>query len=128
MPYRTNWEPGGFIMIFFGQLSAEEIDEANEAFFRDPRSDLARFQLVDCSGVTKLTASQQDMSRTAAYDLGASRSNPRMQLAFISTLPEMTLGIEQYIEVSKRLNSTWAFAIFVDEASAREWLQQTPED
>ncbi|WP_309396369.1 hypothetical protein [Cerasicoccus maritimus] len=123
MAYQTTWEPTGFIMRFTGDITGEEIDEANECFFRDPRSDSARFQLVDLSQITSVDISVQDMARTAAYDLGASRSNPRIKLAFVCTYAPMTKAVEEYIRVSRSLKSSWRFAIFEDEASAREWAE-----
>lgn len=123
MPYRTSWEPAGFLLEHSGLITGDEIDQANQCFFSDPRSDTARYQIIDCSLVTEVDISVHDMSRTAAYDLGASRSNPQIKLAFVSTHPDMTLAIEKYITVSKNLKTSWRFGIFEDIERAREWAE-----
>ena len=66
MPYHTNWEPRGIVWEFYGDVTAQEIEEANDNFYRDERSDTAKYQIIDATKVTSVEWSERDIKVIAA--------------------------------------------------------------
>ncbi len=124
MPYRMIWEEHGVLWEYYGAVTAPEIEEANDAFYRDPRSDAARYQLVDTLEVTHVEWSDRDIKVTAAYDLGATSLVRNVKVAYVATDPVIIGMMEQYVELSIRFNSSWKFQGFRDMKSARAWLAE----
>lgn len=126
MPYRTTWEAQGILWEFFGRVTAQEIQEANEAFYNDGRSDRAKYQIIDAARVTEVEWEEKKITLTAAYDIGATRTIRTMKVAYVAENEEVVDRLEKYIEISRRLNSNWSFKGFRDLDSARAWAKPAP--
>lgn len=122
MPYRTIWEDKGIVWEFYGDVTAQEIEDANDGFYRDLRSDDAKYQIVDATKVTSVEWNELQINITAAYDIGASHSIKNLKMAYVATDEETIYKLEKYIEVSRRLNSNWHFKGFQNIKDAREWI------
>ncbi|MCG9972377.1 hypothetical protein [Christiangramia crocea] len=123
MPYKTNWEPHGIIWKFYGYVTAEEIEEANNEFYTDERSDDSRYQIIDALEVTNVEWNDVDIKEIAAQDKGASFLLHKLKVAYISKDEKVTAVLEKYIDISKILNSTWKFKGFNDLNSAKRWVK-----
>ncbi|MDX1542794.1 MAG: hypothetical protein R3214_02530 [Christiangramia sp.] len=123
MPYKTNWEAHGIAWKFYGYVTAEEIEEANNEFYTDERSDDARYQLIDALEVTDVEWNDADIKEMAAQDKGASFLLPKLKVAYVSKNEKVIAVLEKYIEISKFLNSTWKFKGFKDLHSAKQWVK-----
>jgi len=122
MPYKTKWEPNGIIWEFYDYVTAQEISMANDEFFSDQRSDRARFQIIDASRVTGVEWEERNIREAAAYDLGAETILKNIKVAYVATDDKIIDKLEKYIDISKRLNSSWKFKGFGDMESAQEWV------
>lgn len=122
MPYRTIWEEHGVCWEFYGYVSAEEINEANEEFYRDYKSKNASYQLINTLETTDVEWRELDIVEVSAKDLGASRVLPNLKVAFVANNDEVWTKIEKYVGISAMMNSTWTFMGFENLEEARSWL------
>ncbi|MAT97040.1 MAG: hypothetical protein CL608_07855 [Anaerolineaceae bacterium] len=122
MPYQTTWEKHGIMWEFFGDVTAQEIEEANDEFYRDGRSDTAKYQIIDALRVTSVEWSERDIKMIAAYDIGAARVIKNLKVAFVVVDKEFTDKLEKYMDISRKLNSSWQFKGFQDMNNARAWI------
>lgn len=122
MPYKTEWEPRGIVWEFFGDVTAEEIDRANAEFYSNPRSDDAKFQIIDARRVDSVEWNEIEISTAAAYDVGADRTIKNIKVAYVAVDVEIVSKLEKYIDIARRLSSSWQFKGFEDISAAREWI------
>ncbi len=124
MPYRTRWEDHGICWEFYGYVTAEEINEANEEFYSDYRSKNARYQLINTLETDDVEWQEMDIVEVSAKDIGASRVIPEVKVAFIANNDKVWNKIQKYVDLSATLNSSWKFMGFETEDEARKWLQK----
>lgn len=124
MPYNTIWEKRGVMWRFYGDVTAEEISNANDEFYTDERSDRTRYQIIDALQVTSVEWTEQDISVTAAYDIGADRIIKNVKVAYVANDEEIISKLEKYIEISIKLNSSWQFRGFTELQPAKRWVAE----
>ena len=122
MPFSTNWEDRGVVWVFAGDVTAEEIERANAEFYEDPRSDQARYQIIDARAVTSVEWNDMDIKTTAAMDIGAEQVVKNVKVAYIASDPGVMDLLEQYADISRLLNSSWKFKGCETMAEARAWI------
>ena len=123
MPYRTHWHERGILWEFYGDVTAQEIEEANDAFYRDARSDLAKYQIIDARAVTSVEWQDRDIQATAAYDIGAEATIKNVKVAYVAHDAGIMNKLEKYADLSRRLNSSWRFQGFDDIDEAKAWAR-----
>lgn len=123
MPFRTIWEKEGIKWEFYDVVTSREIWEANEIFFRDPRSKTAKYQLVHTLETTEVEWQSIDIVEVSVNDVAASRTLKKLKMAYISNNGKIRKKIEKYVEISRNLNSDWHFRGFECEVEARLWLE-----
>lgn len=123
MPYRTRWHAKGVVWTFFGDVTAAEIEAANDEFYRNPRCERARFQIIDARAVTSVEWSERDIKRTAGYDLGAENLIKDVRVAWVTSDEHIAGLIEKYTDLSRSMNSSWQFCGFDDPDAARAWAE-----
>ncbi len=122
MPFRTIWEKEGIKWEFYGLVTAEEIWEANRVFFSDPRSETAKYQIVQTIEISDVKWDPLDIVDVSVNDVAESRSLHRLKIAYITNNALIKQKIEKYVSISRNLNSDWHFRGFEDEDNARIWL------
>lgn len=122
MPYITTWEPAGIKWEFHGAVTSEEVDEANREMYEDPRFDSIDYFIWDMSNVEKLIKNEDDNNKPVATDLGASHSNKDIRGALVANEGHVYDSCNNYINMSKKLKTTWKLKLFTDNESALEWL------
>ncbi len=122
MPYTTSWEANGIVWMFSGHVSAEEIQRANDEFYKDPRSDTAKYQLIDALNVDSVEWQEADIKEIAAMDAGAGQVIRNLKVAYVSNNKEISEKLEKYIEISRILNKSWSFRGFDRIAAALDWV------
>lgn len=122
MSYRTVWEDHGIRWEFYGEVTGTEIDSANSEFLRDPRRETARYQIIDASGVTGTDWNARDAHVIAARDFNANRMTRHLKLAFVVSDPDFSALVDEYVKISRDLETSWQFARFDDVPSARDWI------
>lgn len=123
MPYRTIWEPRGILWVYEGDVTAQEIEDANGEFYADARSDDVEYQIIDASRVTNVEWSDRDIAVVAAHDIGAEQVIKNVRVAFVATDAEIMSRIEKYMDIARRMTPSWDFHGFSDLAEARRWAE-----
>ncbi|NNJ88842.1 MAG: hypothetical protein HKP53_05535 [Eudoraea sp.] len=122
MPFRTIWENEGIKWEFYDFVTADEITEANEIFFSDPRSEIAKYQIVHTLETTDVEWNPLEIVDVSVNDVAASRSLQKLKMAYIANNKKVREKIEKYVEISRNLNSDWHFRGFETEEEARDWI------
>ena len=123
LAYEIRWErPFGVYERFSGVHTPEETAQVIEAVTSDAGFDDLRYVIVDLLGTT---GHRFDVTSRAALEvpyamlIGASYSNPHLQLAFVVTDPQMVQLIELKFARGILPHSG---RIFASEQQARDWL------
>jgi len=122
MPHITTWDSTGIKWQFHGSVTSEEVDEANREMYEDPRFDFIKYFIWDMSNVEKLIKNKLDNNRPVATDLGASHINKNIRGALIANDGHVYDNCNNYIKLSKKLNTSWKLKLFYDNESALKWL------
>lgn len=122
MPCKTTWETHGILWEFHGHVTGAEIDKVNSRFFRDERRKDVDYQIIDATGVTGTDWKARDAHLIAAKDYGVQREVKDLKLAFIASHPDFSALVDEYINISKLLDTSWEFRRFDDVESARAWV------
>ena len=123
MPYNTHWEAHGILWTFHGDVTAQEIAEANDDFYSDERSDRAAYQIIDASEVDHVEWSDRNITETAAHDIGAARVIKNLKVAYVARDEEIISKMEKYIDIARQQNASWQFEGFQDIRRARAWIR-----
>ena len=123
MAYEIAWErPFGVFERFSGLHTPEDVTRVIEIVTSDAGFDDLRYVIIDLRATT---GHSFDVNDRAALELpyamliGASYSNPHIQVAFVATDPEMVRLIE--LKIARGVLRP-ASRIFASVADAREWL------
>ena len=122
MPFNTIWEEAGIKWEFYGHVTSAEIEEANELFFNDPRSETAKYQIVHTLQTESVEWKPVEIVDITFLDVAASQSGLQLKIAYIADKEKVRKKIEKYIEMSRHLNTNWEFKGFKNEEKARKWL------
>ncbi len=126
MPYSISWEENGFQWIFSGKVHVDEIAEAKQAFYDDPRMENTRWMIFDFLKVTEFTSEYEDIHEHAAKDKEVSQTIPGAKLALLVDKPQFRLLSEMYRRSAQELNNTWTVEIFRTRRQAEQWLGLKP--
>lgn len=122
MPHITTWERTGIKWQFYGTITSEEVDEANREMYEDPRFNSINYFIWDMSNVEKLIKNKIENNKPVATDLGASNINKDIRGALVAKKGPVYDSCNNYIKLSKKVNTTWELKLFTDNASALKWL------
>ncbi len=121
MPHETDWADRGIEWRYFGHVTPDEARAADQAFYSDPRSDHAQYQLVDLRDVTQLDFPEPDQRLSAAIDGAASFSVPWVRVAFVVPDGRFDEALETYVELISK--TSWSARTFRDVDEARSWCK-----
>lgn len=120
MSYSIFWEEKGVRWKFSGEVTDQEMLDANKEFYDSPVFYDMRYQIGDFLEVTDFKVSSDTVKVLARLDLEASEKNPNVKVAFVVT-NVMIKGLTRMWDLSGG-GTHWESSAFEDEASAREWL------
>ena len=121
MSFELFWEPRGVVLRFAGVVLPSDPREATVAYEGDVRFGDLRFVIADYSAIAGCAARPSDMEMVGATNFGASKSNPRIRKAVVTTSPEVIAMAEHYRKVLRSPVPTQVFATMAD---ARAWLSR----
>lgn len=124
MPHLTDWIRDRVEFTFDGLVSADEIEEAAQDIYNDPRFTQCRLQIFDFTDANLASVNFNDIQNYAMYDSYISNSilgNADCKIAIVSTDPHVHELTEHYRNFSHSLNIQWDTQMFEDIDSARAW-------
>ncbi len=119
MSYEIIWEPHGVIKRFFGHVTSNDLVQSVVEIEMDARFDTLRYCINDFLGITGISSSQRDVEEISVIDKGASFTNPRINIAVVTTSPMVISLANEYANSS--LNS-YPTKIFSSLDDAGSWL------
>jgi hypothetical protein len=122
MPCKTTWESHGILWEYHGEVTGDEIDTVNSRFFKDERRFDVDYQIIDATGVTGTDWNARDAHLIAAKDFGVQQEVEDLKLAFIVEEESFAALVDEYIQISERLDTTWEFRRFPTVEEARKWV------
>ena len=123
MPHKTTWEKEGINYQFYGDVSPEEVEEANSEAYGDHRFIDIKYFIWDMTGVKNLGMNEEeDAVRSAVTDKGASLYKQSLKGALVANNKYIRKILERYIATSLRLESTWKLKLFYNAEDARKWI------
>jgi hypothetical protein len=122
MAHNTIWEEKGLFWQFSGEVTALEVQEANNELYSDPRFDTAEYFIWDMTDVSEVCLTESDVGHAVAMDRGASFTNNRLNGALIANNEHIRNLITQYIDASAVSGNPWKLKLFNNLEEARSWL------
>ncbi len=122
MPHKTTWEKESVNYQFYGDVSPEELDEANSEAYGDHRFKDIKYFIWDMTGVKNLGMNEEDAVRSAVTDKNASLCKQSLKGALVGNNKHIRNFLERYIATSLRLESTWKLKLFYNAEDARKWI------
>ena len=98
MPHICKWEEKGLYRKFTDKVLGEEILRLNLAQQGDPRFDEIIYVINDFTQIVDFDINDRDVKKISAVDNIASRSNPNIRVAIVSTFKPLLEWIESYCE------------------------------
>jgi hypothetical protein len=112
----------GIEIIASGTVTGEEIIEAHKEIYNEENLKNQKYQIIDRSHCKEYNVSSKDVQQIAEIDKAASKSNPNIIIALISST-EIQFGMSRmwqtYVEESHFLTN-----VFRDRKSACEWIDK----
>lgn len=119
MPYKLDWLDDLVIIEFSGQVSLDELMEADNRVSGDPRFDNLKKRICNCTDITKAKFASHDLKVLAHVGRAAATSNARAHVAIITTDPAVRKNANLY-KKSFGANS-WQISIFDSISDAIAW-------
>ena len=121
MTCELNWEALGVHRKLIGQVRGAELLASVMEVEGDPRFDELRYTINDLSECEQLSVTREDVQHIAAVDYAASRSNPRIRVAVVGSMPQLRELIDLY---SQTAQDAYPMRLFQTLEEARVWLRQ----
>ena len=110
------WEEKGVYKYFTGQVSYQEFTRSQELVLSDRRTDEIRYVINDFLAVEGYSVTNDQAEYLASFNRGASFSNPRIRIAFLT----MDAKIKMIMKLTS-VFSSYELKAFPTLSAAREW-------
>ncbi len=111
----------GIEIVATGSVTGEEIIEAHQEIYSTENLKRQKYQIIDRTECTEYIVSNEEVKEIAAIDTLASKTNPEIIIAVISST-DLQFGISRvwqaYVEESNFLTQ-----VFRDKVEAKKWLE-----
>lgn len=121
MPYTISWKAKGIVWTYYGVLTGSDLLESNFRIFGDERFDNINYQIADLTRVETFELTEAHMRKIAHLDMAASRSNPNIKVAVVTTA-EVGLELVRVYEKHITEKSAWETSTFASLEEAEAWL------
>ena len=85
MPHRTFWNERGVIVVFYGLIDVDEIDEANGIAYSHPRFEEINYELWNFSDADVSAMKPEDCRIPASTDAVAASYKNNCRVALVSS-------------------------------------------
>jgi hypothetical protein len=122
MATKIIWQEKGILFVHSETVTVDEVLEANNVMYGDPRFDKIQYQISDYTGVTSNLITFSDARVVGKLDNTSSVWNPKMLIAIVSTDENFHPVIRKYFESFK--NQGWKGGIFNTLGDAYKWIEE----
>ncbi len=121
MPFTLTWKDHGVYKKFTGFVSFQEYARSQEMVLGDPRTDDLRYVINDLLDVEGYSVTLHEAEYAAAFNRGASLSNPRLRIAYV-TRDIKAITLLKLVSVL----SSFPIKTFATIEEARAWAALAP--
>ncbi|PXA04036.1 hypothetical protein DDZ13_08300 [Coraliomargarita sinensis] len=107
-----------------GLIDAQTMERLTYADHEDERSVTAKYAIADLREADMREVTHRQIRHVAALDIGASRTNPHLRVAFVAADPVAVECCQYYISICTRLKIPWELAMFEHVEEALGWCRQ----
>ncbi|MGL6160406.1 hypothetical protein [Microbulbifer sp.] len=122
MNYKITWEKKLVCVDYFGNVTNKDIQDAHFELNSDDRFYHCNYLILNISECDLSAVSVPDLFLVIATDLGATKTNPNLKVAMVTTNPLSIEKVSTYIERNRSLNTPWEFEILPSVEEAKEWF------
>ena len=119
MSYSHKWIGNDIIFSFTGEVSYDDINEANNEIYGDSRFDSMNYAIFDFSLIVGFALSENEVEIISAMDRAIARWNRKLKLALIGKDKEVKNTIISYIHLMD--TNLWDIKLFDHIEEAIEW-------
>jgi hypothetical protein len=117
------WEDSGVLRRLSGVVSLHEFDSSGAEIQGDERTDALRYIIHDFTACTEVHAEPSDIEFLVARACAATRSIPKLKVAFVGNHPAIQTILDSHNEL-KLSQHEWR--CFDSMASARQFISGSP--
>lgn len=122
MTVQYKWENKGLCRHFTDKIIGEEVLKMNLKLQGDSRFDDLRYVINDFTEIIDFDFSDIDIQKISVMDQAASKSNPHINIALVSTHEPLLVWIKLYCESMK--GSLYKCEIFDHIDDAYKWVAE----
>lgn len=123
MPYTISWSASGSYVVFTGKINIDDINQANNDYYGDPRFDEIKYQIFDLSKADTSGITLEDIKYPAAFDNAATNYKNNFKAAMICADSHCQSLCNEYIKLAENYQSPWVFSVFDCYQKARVWCE-----
>jgi len=122
MSYELRYNDGGFVAVFKGNVTIDELNSANGEMHGHFDFDNHRYQIVDLLEANLDSVCDEDTEFPAVTDSIASETTVRkVKVAFVVEESYALSIVNGYVEHARRLVPKWKFGVFSTPEVAFTW-------
>lgn len=122
MTHTTTWEENGIYWDIYDVLESDEVIEFNEELSDNGRLEELSYFIWEATKVTNINIDKDDANLAAIFSKSINEYNKKMKGAFIVHDSGLQALVQEYINHSDALGSTWTFMLFDNIEDARKWV------
>lgn len=122
MKYKITWAKKLVCVDYFGEVKSKDIEDAHFELNGDGRFYDCNYMILNISECDLSNVSVAALFRVIATDLGATKMNPNLKVAMITTNSINIEKASDYIERNRATCTPWEFKILPSINEAQEWF------
>lgn len=122
MPNQIIWENKGVLSRYTGLFSPEIHIDALDKLFGDPRIDDIKYIIGDYSEVNDDLLTEDNVEYPLAMTMGTASYLQDFKIALVAKDKGIIELCNSYIELFRRINTSWEVKLFDDIDTARDWI------
>ena len=123
MSYELSYSNRGFVVIFKGNVTIEEINDANGDIHGHANFDNHNYQIVDFLDADLSSVEMEDAEIAAQTDCIASRTRWNVKVSFVVREAYALKIVNSYVNYAQQLIPTWKFGVFSTQEEALKWVK-----
>ncbi|MBI9055891.1 MAG: hypothetical protein JEY96_18870 [Bacteroidales bacterium] len=122
MTFNINWDKDGVYVKFRGEVTAQDLIDANNYVISNANFDTIKYQIFDFLHIDKFSITSYDISIIGTMDKSQSEFKQDMQVAIVTEddyVAEITREYDHFMT-----GSNWTTKVFPKLDDARSWVKK----
>lgn len=122
MDTKFEWIDNNLIATISGDINYDSLLTASETVYGDSRLDNMDYFIINFFNIYSFSLLEREINIIAALDKSASRWNPNLKLACVTTDTIINKTFLKYLDSIKEVS--WRFEIFSNLDEAKKWCEE----